>query len=205
MVGEPDRAPLRLGGHQLAYAAGLALYSGLSTALCARAISGIREVVRVSLAEVAVWLNWKMVTLASWTDVPASRRGSESEWRTLRCADGWVALVYLEADWPVLRDVVDDPRLREPRFGDRAERRRNASYINLIIEQAFSRMTRAQVRDLALEKRLPLGPVWSPRELENDPQNLSREFLRRASTDSGEGIVLPRLPLLWNGKAVGAA
>jgi crotonobetainyl-CoA:carnitine CoA-transferase CaiB-like acyl-CoA transferase len=121
------------------------------------------------------------------------------------CSDGWVALVYLEADWPVLRDVIDDPRLREPRFSERAERRKNAGYINAIIEQAFTHLTRAQVRDLALEKRLPLGPVWSPAELASDPQNVAREFLRQVRAQSGETLLLPRLPLLWNGKAVGAA
>jgi crotonobetainyl-CoA:carnitine CoA-transferase CaiB-like acyl-CoA transferase len=206
MVGEPDRSPLRLGGHQLAYSAGLALYAGLATALCAREAGGIPDIVRVNLTDVAVWLNWKIVTLASWTDTPVSRRGSESEWRTIRCADGWVALVYLEADWAVLLDVIDDPRLREPRFSERAERRKNASYINSIIEQAFAHLTRAQIRDLALEKRLPLGPVWSPAELASDPQNVAREFLRQVSAQSGETtLLLPRLPLLWNGKAVGAA
>ena len=205
MVGEPDRSPLRLGGHQLAYSAGLALYAGLVTALCARDAGGIPDIVRVNLTDVAVWLNWKIVTLASWTDTPVSRRGSESEWRTVRCSDGWVALVYLEADWAVLREVIDDPRLREPRFSERTERRKNAGYINSIIEQAFAHLTRAQIRDLALEKRLPLGPVWSPAELASDPQNVAREFLREVSTQSGETLLLPRLPLLWNGKAVGAA
>jgi crotonobetainyl-CoA:carnitine CoA-transferase CaiB-like acyl-CoA transferase len=205
MVGEPDRSPLRLGGHQLAYSAGLALYAGLVTALCAREAGGIPDIVRVNLTDVAVWLNWKIVTLASWTDTPVSRRGSESEWRTIRCSDGWVALVYLEADWTVLREVIDDPRLREPRFSERVERRKNAGYINSIIEQAFAHLTRAQIRDLALEKRLPLGPVWSPAELASDPQNVAREFLRQVSAQSGETLLLPRLPLLWNGKAVGAA
>jgi hypothetical protein len=205
MVGEPDRSPLRLGGHQLAYSAGLALYAGLVTALCAREAGGIPDIVRVNLTDVAVWLNWKIVTLASWTDTPVSRRGSESEWRTIRCSDGWVALVYLEADWAVLREVIDDQRLREPRFSERVERRKNAGYINSIIEQAFAHLTRAQIRDLALEKRLPLGPVWSPAELASDPQNVAREFLRQVSAQSGETLLLPRLPLLWNGKAVGAA
>jgi crotonobetainyl-CoA:carnitine CoA-transferase CaiB-like acyl-CoA transferase len=205
MVGEPDRSPLRLGGHQLAYAAGLSLYSGLAAALCLRESQRIRDVVRVNLADVAAWLNWKMITLASWSDVPVSRRGNEAEWRTLRCADGWVALVYLEADWPSLRDIVDDPRLREARFDDRAERRRNSGYINHIIEEAFAHLTRAQLRDLALAKRLPLGPVWSPLELENDPQNRAREFLQRTATASGRSLLVPRLPLLWNGKAVGVA
>src|SRR6187551_1222327 len=36
MVGEPDRKPLRLGGHQPSYAAGLTAFTGLAAALAAR-------------------------------------------------------------------------------------------------------------------------------------------------------------------------
>ena len=36
MVGEPERKPLRLGGHQASYAAGLTAFTGLTAALAAR-------------------------------------------------------------------------------------------------------------------------------------------------------------------------
>ncbi|MBI3197597.1 MAG: CoA transferase, partial [Rhodospirillales bacterium] len=35
MVGEPERKPLRLGGHQASYAAGLTAFTGLAAALAA--------------------------------------------------------------------------------------------------------------------------------------------------------------------------
>ncbi|MEJ1979137.1 MAG: CoA transferase [Acetobacteraceae bacterium] len=62
IVGEPDRQPLRLGGHQAAYAAGLAAYTGLAAALCSPAPGGDSdepEIVRVSMLETVIWLNWK--------------------------------------------------------------------------------------------------------------------------------------------------
>jgi len=202
LVGDPLEAPLRLGGHQLAYAAGLAAYGGAIAALCAREVGQTPEAVRISLADVGVWLNWKSVAMPSWSDRCASRQGSAAEWRTVRCADGWIALVCSEADWPALRELVGDPRLSEPRFEDRAERRKHAAYIAEIVQSAFGGYSRAQLRDAALEKRLPLGAVWSPLELENDPQNRQRGFLQRVGTLN---LLRPRLPVLWVGRAAGEA
>ncbi|HUN46023.1 MAG TPA: CoA transferase, partial [Stellaceae bacterium] len=56
IVGDPARQPLRLGGHQLAYSAGLAAYAGLVAGLLRRPAA---ETARVSLLDVAVWINWK--------------------------------------------------------------------------------------------------------------------------------------------------
>jgi crotonobetainyl-CoA:carnitine CoA-transferase CaiB-like acyl-CoA transferase len=202
LVGDPLAAPLRLGGHQLAYAAGLAAYGGAIAALCAREADTPPEVVRINLADVGVWLNWKSVAMPSWSNRSTSRQGEAAEWRTVRCGDGWIALVCSEADWPALRELVGDPRLLEPRFEDRAERRKHAAYIAEIVQSAFARYSRVQLRDAALAKRLPLGAVWSPLELENDPQNRQREFLRRVGVSK---ILRPRLPVLWNGRAAGEA
>src|SRR5262249_21733708 len=58
MVGEPERKPLRLGGHQASYAAGLTAFTGLSAALAARDAGQTAPSVRVSLAEVLQWVNW---------------------------------------------------------------------------------------------------------------------------------------------------
>jgi crotonobetainyl-CoA:carnitine CoA-transferase CaiB-like acyl-CoA transferase len=198
LVGDPLQAPLRLGGHQLAYAAGLAAYGGAIGALCAREADKTPDVVRISLADVGVWLNWKSVAMPSWSNRCASRQGAAAEWRTVRCADGWIALVCSEADWPALRELVGDPRLLEPRFEDRAERRKHAAHIAEIVQSAFFGYSRAQLRDAALEKRLPLGAVWSPLELENDPQNRARGFLQRVGPLN---LLRPRLPILWDGHA----
>lgn len=205
LVGDPQREPLRLGGHQLAYACGLAAYAGSVAALCAPGQGAAKEIVRVSLADVAVWLNWKSVAMASWSTAGRARLGRDAEWQVVRCADGWVALVFLEADWPVLRAWVDDPALFDPRYDNRAERRKHARAVSERIENAFIRYTRRELQQIALQRRLPLGPVWTPIELETDPQNIARGFLsRQPRGGAGAALLMPRLPVLWNDQALGA-
>ena len=60
-------------------------------------------------------------------------------------------------------------------------------------------MTRTEIHDLALRRRLPVGPVASPDDLADDPHFVAREFLATIQAGDGHGIRLPRLPVLWNG------
>jgi crotonobetainyl-CoA:carnitine CoA-transferase CaiB-like acyl-CoA transferase len=204
LVGDPDRQPLRLGGHQIAYSAGLAIYAGIAAEICRRRAGAPPDVVRIGIADVAVWLNWKSVAMGSWSERVPTRLGDGAEWRTIQCADGWIALVYLEADWPKLKAIVRDERLDDPRYEDRLVRRREAATINAIVERAFASRTRAELRALALENRIPLGPVWTPAELEQDPQYLARDFLQRVPGSNGVATLQPALPVLWNGTRFGS-
>jgi len=122
----------------------------------------------------------------------------------VRCADGYVALVYQEPDWAALCDIVGDARLRAPQFGERKERIRRSREIAAIVEERFLSLTRREIHALALARRIPLGPVWSPGELQNDPQTRARGFLASADVD-GRAVTMPRLPVLWNGEPLGAA
>jgi crotonobetainyl-CoA:carnitine CoA-transferase CaiB-like acyl-CoA transferase len=204
LVGDPARAPLKLGGYQAAYAAGLAAYTGIAAALCRPRIDGKlpRETVHVSMLDVVIWLNWKSVSVRP--DEPAlTRTGDAAEWQVVRCRDGFVALVYQEPDWSALCDIVDDARLRAPHLAQRIERIRRAREIACIVEQRFLALTRREIRALALARRIPLGPIWSPREVAADPQSTVRGFLDTVSLD-GRGVTMPRLPVLWNGRPLGA-
>jgi len=205
LVGNPDQQPLRLGGHQMAYSAGLAIYGGLVAEICRRRAGAAPDSVRVAIADVVVWLNWKSAAMGSWSNRVPTRLGDGAEWRTIRCADGWIALVYLEADWPKLKAIVQDPRLEDARYEDRLVRRGEATTINAIVEQAFAAKTRAELRVIALAHRIPLGPVWTPAELEQDPQYVARGFLPRIPDGDGGATLQPRLPVLWNGARFGAA
>ena len=198
LVGEPDRQPLRLGGHQVAYAAGLSAFSGLVAALCGTAA----EVVHVSLLENAVWLNWKNVATAEGGGEVPSRAGRGSDWPIVRCADGWVALVYRDDDWPVMRELMgNDPRLADPALGKLSARHPRAAEIASIVEEHIAPLTRAQLRQLSLERKLPLGPVLTPEETLQDPQHLAREFFATVRLNSRQSVTVPRLPVLWSGEA----
>jgi crotonobetainyl-CoA:carnitine CoA-transferase CaiB-like acyl-CoA transferase len=201
MVGDPEREPLRLGGHQEPFALGLAAYCGLAGALATPGAPR-RTTIRASLAEALIWLNWKAVPLDDKTTSLPTRAGAKGEWQVLRCADGYAALVYQEPDWPRLRLALADERLEAVRFAARADRLEHAAELATIIEDRFLQMTRRQIHELARRHRLPLGPVWSLDEAVSDPHNQARALFEAVNGEASSTIVAPRLPVGWNGGSV---
>ncbi|WP_054312763.1 CoA transferase [Mesorhizobium sp. 1M-11] len=203
MVGDAEREPLKLVGHQEAYALGLATFSGLSASLARESSSKMAATIRASLLDIVVWLNWKAVPLEADAPIPPGRAGAAAEWRIVRCADGWIALVYQEPDWPHLCTMVRDERIRQGKFATRQGRLENAVELADLIEQAFLSRTRRQLHEEALSFRLPLGPVWAPEEALGDPHNAARRLFEELprQRQSQNPIFAPRLPLLWNGSA----
>lgn len=201
MVGDPHRKPLKLGGHQEAYALGLAAFCGLAALLANPSRPPGTRTISANLLDTVIWLNWKSVPLSADAPIPPGRAGASAEWLVLRCADGWVALVYQEPDWQRLCDMVDDDRLRQPRFAVRQGRLDHAVELAAIIESVFLTRTRKQIHEQASLLRLPLGPVWNPAEVIDDPHNLQRALFEDLPRLAGEhtSVRAPRLPVLWNG------
>jgi crotonobetainyl-CoA:carnitine CoA-transferase CaiB-like acyl-CoA transferase len=193
LVGDPDRQPLRLGGHQMAHSAGLAAYLALVAGLAARRNGETVAPARIDLLDVAVWLNWKTLGLAARGVAAPRRAGRLGEWPMLACADGYIAMVFRNQEWPSLKRATGDARLEDERFASPALRRRNRAALNAILADIFGRMTRAEIRRLALAHKLPLGPVWAPGELVSDPH-----MTARGAFVAGAAGTIPRLPVTWN-------
>jgi crotonobetainyl-CoA:carnitine CoA-transferase CaiB-like acyl-CoA transferase len=200
LIGDPAREPLRLGGHQTAYAAGLAAYLGLVAGLTRRSAGLAAGPVRITLLDVAVWLNWKTLAMSARTGTAPSRSGAQGEWTIIACADGHFALVYRVPEWPLLVALAGDPRLEEPRFQTPSGRREHRPQLNAILSDAFATRTRAEIRKRALALKLPLGPVWTPEELLRDPHMTFRSFFAPVTVVERR-LAMPRLPVMWNGRA----
>ena len=205
LVGDPEREPLRLAGHQAAYAAGLAAFTGAMGALCVHPANG-REVVHVNLLDAAVWLNWKNVASASAGEDAPSRGGRSADWPVIRCKDGWVALVYQNADWQRLCALAgNDPRLLDPGLTEAAGRAARAEEIACYFEEAWKHLTRAELERMFMAARVPSGPVWSPQELARDAHYGVRGVMQPMDLDDhGRSAQFPRLPVRWNGEAFSA-
>jgi crotonobetainyl-CoA:carnitine CoA-transferase CaiB-like acyl-CoA transferase len=199
LVGDPAREPLKLGGHQAAYSAGTSAATAMLAALC----TGEKVKTIVSMLDTMVWINWKSPVGSQITGSAPSRQGSESEWQVVRCADGYTALVYQESDWKGLCDFIGDDRLREPRFATAGERRRNSHELAAIVERKLSTLSREELREQALARRLPLGAVWSPSELIADRQYVERDVFVRVPWDGRSGARVPCLPVQWDGVRLG--
>ncbi|MBS0523105.1 MAG: CoA transferase [Proteobacteria bacterium] len=201
MVGEPERKPLRLGGHQASYAAGLTAFTGLASALAARDAGHKPAAVRVSLAEVLQWVNWKAASGAEATGVSPGREGKKSEFQIVPCRDGHVAVVYTVTQWPAAGALIGDPRLGDPRFESRAGRRQHIAELYAILTPWFADKTRAEIQRLAQAKGVPFGPIFSPAELLETEQYVARSFLAELQHPTLGALRMPQLPVQWNGRS----
>ena len=201
MVGEPERKPLRLGGHPASYAAGLAAFSGLAATLAARDSGRVAPAVRVSLAEVTQWVNWKAASAAEATGVSPGREGRQSEFQIVPCADGYVAIVYTVTQWQATCALIGDPRLADPKFASRAGRRANITELYTILTPWFQGKTRLEIQALAQAKGVPFGPIFTPAELLRTEQYVARGFLAELNHSKLGPFRLPQLPVQWNGQS----
>ncbi len=201
MVGEPARKPLKLGGHQASYPAGLTAFTGLMSALAARDASRPAPSVRVSLAEVMQWVNWKAASGAAASGISPGREGKNSEFQVLPCRDGHVAVVYTVTQWPATRALIGDPRLDDPKFSTRAGRRKNITELYAALAPWFADKTREEIQKTAQARGVPFGPIFSPAELLRTEQYVARGFLADMLHPTEGTLRLPQLPVQWNGRS----
>lgn len=201
MVGEPERKPLKLGGHQASYAAGLTAFTGLAAALAARESGQHAPHVRVSLAEVMQWVNWKAASAAQATGTAPGREGKGSEFQIVPCRDGHVAVVYTVTQWPATRALIGDERLKDPKFATRAGRRKRIGELYDILTPWFADKTRTEIQKMAQSTGVPFGPIFSPAELLETEQYVARAFLAEVKHPALGKLLMPQLPVQWNGRS----
>lgn len=203
MVGDPDREPLRLGGHQASYSAGLSAFTALMALLAERDAGRTPLPARVSLIETVLWVNWKAVAGVDGDGNAPTRQGADSEFQVVRCLDGWIAVVFTPTQFENLRDLVDCPPLHEGRFSTRQGRLEHIRELYEQLSPWFASRTRAQIYAEAQARGVPLGPVCRPVDLHNDPQHAARNFIVSVADPSFDALRSPRLPVLWNGRTFG--
>lgn len=201
MIGEPEHKPLKLAGHQASYAAGLTAFTGLAAALAARDAGRPAPQVRVSLAEVMQWVNWKAASGTDASGAPPGREGKASEFQVVPCRDGHIAVVYTVTQWPATRALIGDERLNESRFATRAGRRQHIAELYDILRPWFADKTRAEIQKMAQAKGVPFGPVFSPAELIATEQYVARSFLAEMTHPTLGRLLMPQLPVQWNGRS----
>jgi crotonobetainyl-CoA:carnitine CoA-transferase CaiB-like acyl-CoA transferase len=201
MIGEPERKPLKLAGHQASYAAGLTAFTGLGAILAARETGQCAPRVRVSLAEVMQWVNWKAASGAEAGGISPGREGTNSEFQVVPCRDGHVAVVYTVTQWPATRALIGDKRLEDARFATRAGRRQNIAELYDIITPWFAGKTRSEIQSAAQARGVPFGPVFTPTELLRTEQYVARSFLAAMAHPTLGRLQMPQLPVQWNGRS----
>lgn len=194
IIGDPDREPLRLGGHQLCYAAGLSAFTALMAAVAQRDLDGRALDVRISLLETAVWMNWKAIVGAAGSGPYPTRCGDKATFPVLRCKDGWVAMVFTPMHFDRVQAMFPELQLDDSGRLPPVER---VGALTKAVAPWFANRTRAEIYAEARRHGVPLGPVYTPAELLDDEQYLACDFL--AGGGSNADMLFPRPPMTWNG------
>jgi crotonobetainyl-CoA:carnitine CoA-transferase CaiB-like acyl-CoA transferase len=124
-----------------------------------------------------------------------------------RCKDGWVCMVFLRGrQWSALLDAMGSPEwAKDPRFADR--RRigyEHADEVDALIAPWLLERTRAELLALGMVRGIPIGPLYRPEELRDNPQLAERGFF-------DPELVLPQLPAVGErypgptGRGIGAS
>ena len=157
---------------------------------------------RVSLAEVLQWVNWKAASGAEASGISPGREGRSSEFQIVPCADGYVAVVYTVTQWPATRTLIGDPRLQ--RCEVQYPRRSAPAYRRALLDPhaVVPDKTRAEIQSAAQAKGVPFGPIFSPAELLETEQYVARGFLADMEHPAARHAPLPQLPVQWNGRSL---
>ncbi|HEY8471829.1 MAG TPA: CoA transferase [Natronosporangium sp.] len=197
MIGERGREPLRLGGNQAEYAAGLALFTAVLTGLYAGERSGTGALVETSAVRAVAYLDWKShVYYADRGTI--LQRGSDSGPLVLECADGYVGFYYRDEEWPQVKQLVGDPRLADERFASQLGRDRHRAEFAAIVNEFSRRHRRAELYHRSQARHIPAGSVLGMAELVGEPQLTAREFFETRQVD-GVPVTVPKLPWTVDG------
>jgi crotonobetainyl-CoA:carnitine CoA-transferase CaiB-like acyl-CoA transferase len=175
MVGLPDREPLRMGGYQAQYSAGLALLAGFSVAMFKRSVSGAGSTFTTSVLETVAQIEWKGA-LTYQDDGSIVKRGPAGAPLILRAQDGFVAFYYQPQNWPKILQLFDDPRLETEAFATQAGRNANQSALVAVLSDCLSNVPKRDFYHRAQAERLPMGYTATMGDLLESEQYRFREF-----------------------------
>jgi CoA:oxalate CoA-transferase len=204
IVGDPDRPPVKLGGEQAHYLAGLNACIATLLALEARELMGRGQVVDISTQESLLAVLGNVPILYSHLATVARRIGSRHH-RThptaiFPCKDGYIGIAaQTHQQWEALCLLVDQPELLiDPHFSTGVQRAGHADELDALLFPWFLGRTRQEVMYACQARRIPVGLSLTVPELLVDPQYAATGFFRNLEHPSTGTVSYPaeafRLP-----------
>jgi len=170
IIGDPEREPLKPGGNQAQFVAGLFGAIAAMTAFYNQETSGIGQSIDISIMDAVLYIQMNITSNYSYTGQIPKRIGNlvlPPPGSILPCKDGYIgAIAVTNEQWQTLCEWMGMPELvNDPRFltgGDRAENidELNAILISWLIEHDQDELLRE-----AQKRKLPFGVPASAKML----------------------------------------
>lgn len=189
IVGDPDRAPSRMGvsiGDSLAATYGC---MGALAALHARERTGRGQVVDSSLYEAVLQVMESLVPEYQVSGYIRERSGSKlpgiAPSNVYKCSDGdYLIGANQDAVFARLCEAMGRPELaKDPRYVDHVSRGRNQDELDAIVEAWTQTKTVAEVEQLMIDFSIPAGKIYRAPEMMEDEHFAARNALIEVETE----------------------
>ena len=179
--GMQGRPPLKHGGFQAQYEAGLNAAGATSMAVFYQEATGVGQHIDLSITETVA--STMMATQTTYTfmgGTMARRRTSGGQFtHPMACSDGWIIVqTGGGASWQNISDLFEEPKLMEPRFAEPAQRGLNGEELDQIVLESIKDRSKWDLFPKAADARILFGLVQTRGELAECPQLESRDFYR---------------------------
>lgn len=188
-VGDPDRAPSRMGvsiGDTLAATYGC---MGALAALHAREKTGKGQVVDSALYEAVLQVMESVVPEYHWSGYIRERSGSVlpgiAPSNVYKCKDGdYLIGANQDAVWARLADAMGQPELAtDPRYANHVARGKNQTELDERIERWTRTLTVDEVEALMIKHSIPAGKMYRAPEMLEDPHFHARGAIIDVKTE----------------------
>lgn len=190
--GVQDREPLYGCGQRASYAAGVATYITVMTALLARERIGRGQEVAVDVAETGASMCYPFVTQYIYNKSLEPRGDRRQPLGQVECRDGWVCFWIHNHRWEAACKALDAAELlADPRFAHPRDRQDN--WMALVAE------IQARVRDWSADElmqrwqrnRMVAAKAYLPTQLVHECDHLKqRDFFESVETGEGPRMIL---------------
>ena len=178
LTGHPERPPLKNGGSQPSYQAGLNALAAVSGAYYGALAHGDGAHIDLSMQETYAAMAEAFMTRASQLGMETQRSGNNLNalWGIYPVADGYGGVCALPRNYPGVAEAVALPELQEERFSDPGQRLLNNDELIALLYGWFAGKTQRELLELGIEHRVPFGFTASIQDLSESEHLKQRGF-----------------------------
>ena len=193
LTGHPARSPLKNGGSQPSYQAGLNAFAAISGAYYGAIVHEQGTYIDLSMQETYAGMAEAFHNRASQLGIETQRGGNflNALWGIYELSDGYGGICALPRNYPGFARAVDMPELQEERFSDPGQRLINNDELMAILYGWFSGQTRQGLMDLGIEHRVPFGFVASFEDLSMSEHLQGRDFFAQHDDERAGSLTYP--------------
>ena len=170
ITGYADRAPLKMGARLAQYGAGQNAFVATLSALWHRDRSGDGQHIDVAISEYLATILENALSQYSYTGSNFPRTGNRgygrAAWGPYPCKDGYVGVIAgPDHNWQRIAELMENPKLSDPRFDDRAGRAAHADELDALMLPWLARHGKREIFERAQNLGLAFAYVASPEDI----------------------------------------